>query len=74
MAFYAVPVLAFVEADNLDDAYAKVSDRLSTHAFVRDEKMPCLLDEVLDGFAYDPETTEVYSALDWPENQKKARS
>jgi len=62
MPRFAVPVLAFVDADSLESAQSKVSDALSVHAFSADP-IACVLDEKLDGFAVsDP--NQVLSALD----------
>lgn len=65
MKHFAVPVIVLVEADDIDQAYQRVSDQLSVHTMAHAaHRMPCLLDETLDGFEYDPTTTEVHSALD----------
>jgi hypothetical protein len=73
MKYFAVPVVALVQAENADDAYRKVSDTLNTHAIVRDPDVGCMLDESLNAFEYDPVTTEVHTALDDPDNLKIAK-
>lgn len=74
MKHFAVPVIALVQAENADDAYQRVADTLDVHNVCHEaHRMPCLLDESLNAFEYDPATTEVHTALEDPANLKIAK-